>query len=88
MTLTARAEALFASRWLFVAWGLVSAALLVATSYVHPHIFGFSVFGAAALSGLLVLGTALFNWRNLVWAVVATLPTAVAFWRLSTYKWA
>jgi hypothetical protein len=76
MNVAARAEALFASRWLFVAWGLASAALLVATSYVDPYIFGLSAFGAAALSGLLVMGTALLHWRNVVLQVGLTTASA------------
>jgi hypothetical protein len=86
--LALRAKAVFASRWLYAGWGLASAALLAVAAYVDPHIFGFSAFGAAALSGLLVLGAAVLDWRSLVWALLAATPTVLAFWRLSTYKWA
>ena len=82
------AKTIFTSQWLYVGWGLASAGLLTVAAYVDPHVFGFAAFGAAALSGLLVLGAAVLNWRSLVWALVAAVPTALAFWRLSAYKWA
>ena len=82
------ARAVFASRWLYVVWCLASAVALAVASYVDPYIFGLSAFVAAALSGLIALGAAVLNWRRLPWALVAALPTALAFLRLSTYKWA
>ena len=83
-----RAKTFFANRWLYVAWCLASAAALAVASYVDPYIFGLAAFVAAALSGLIVLGAGVLNWRSLPWALVAALPTALAFLRLSTYKWA
>lgn len=82
------ARALFGNRWLYLAWGLASAAILAAASLVDPHIFGLSAFVAAAVSGLVALGAAVLNWRRLPWAILAASPTVLAFWRLSTYKWA
>lgn len=82
------ARTFFANRWLYVAWCLASAAALALASYVDPHIFGLSAFVAAAVSGLVALGAAVLNWRSLPWALVAALPTVLAFLRLSTYKWA
>lgn len=88
MERTLRAKAFFASRWLYVAWCLTSAAVLAVAAYVDPHIFGLSAFVAAALSGLVALGAAVLSWRSLPWALVAAIPTVLAFVRLSTYKWA
>lgn len=88
MEWTLHARAVFASRWLYVVWCLASAAALAVAAYVDPYIFGLSAFIAAALSGLIALGAALLNWRSLPWALVAALPTVLAFLRLSTYKWA
>ena len=88
MEFALRAKAIFASQWLYVGWGLASAGLLTVAAYIDPYVFGLSAFVAAALSGLLVLGAAVLNRRSLVWALVAAIPTALAFWRLSTYKWA
>lgn len=85
---TLRAKAFFASRRLYVVWCLASAAALGVASYADPYIFGFSAFGAAAVSGLVALGAAVLNWRSLPWALMAALPTALALLRLSTYKWA
>lgn len=67
---------------------MASAAILVAASFGDPYIFGFSAFCAAAVSGLVALGAAILNWRYLPWAFLAAIPTAVAFFRLSTYDWA
>ena len=88
MERTLHAKAFFGNRWLYVVWCLASATALAVTAYVDPHIFGLSAFVAAALSGLIALGAAVLNWRSLPWALAAAIPTALAFLRLSTYKWA
>jgi hypothetical protein len=88
MDQASRAKAIFTSRWLYMGWCLASAGLLAVAACIDPYVFGFSAFGTAALSGLLALGAAALNWRSLAWALVAATPTALAFWRLSTYKWA
>lgn len=83
-----KARAFFSNRLVYLGWASVSAAGLTMAAYIDPHVFGFAAFGAAFLSGLLILGAAILSWRNLAWAVVAAIPAALALQLLSTYRWA
>ncbi|MCB4363671.1 hypothetical protein KIH07_07990 [Hydrogenophaga taeniospiralis] len=87
-TAPAKAKALFSNRRFYLAWALVSAAGLTVARYVDPYVFGFSAFGAAFLSGFLILGAVVLSWRLWPWAVLSAIPTVLAFMLLSTYKWA
>ena len=53
-----------------------------------PYIFGFTAFGAAAVSGGFVLVSLFLRKNQFPWALLAGIPTALSFWLLSTYKWA
>jgi hypothetical protein len=87
-TAPAKAKALFSNRRFYLAWSLVSAAGLPVARYVDPYVFGFAAFGAAFLSGFLILGAVVLNGRLWPWAVLSAIPTVWAFMLLSTYKWA
>lgn len=87
-TAPAKAKALFSHRRLYLAWALVSAAVLTVAQYIDPYVFGFSAFGAAFLSGFFILGAVVLSWRLWPWAVLSAIPTVLAFMLLSTYRWA
>lgn len=87
-TAPVKAKALFSNRRFYLAWALVSGAGLSVARYVDPYVFGFSAFGAAFLSGFLILGAVVLSWRLWPWAVLSAIPTVWAFMLLSTYKWA
>lgn len=83
-----KAKALFSNWRFYFGWALVSALVLVAASYIDPYLFGLVAFGSAFVSGLLLLAAAILSWRNVIFAMAAGIPTALAFVLLSTYKWA
>lgn len=72
----------------YLSWALVSAVWLAVAQHIDPYLFGFSAFGAAFMSGLVVFGALILDWRHLHWAVLSAVPTVLAFMLLSTYKWA
>jgi hypothetical protein len=80
--------ALFGNWKLHLGWTLASAVGLLAAQRADPYLFGLAAFCAAFVSCLLVLGTMVWRGRRLHWAVLACLPTMLAFMLLSTYKWA
>ncbi|MDG5976777.1 hypothetical protein H010_16024 [Hydrogenophaga taeniospiralis CCUG 15921] len=84
----AKAKALFSHRQLYLAWAVVSAVGLTVARYIDPYVFGFSAFGAAFVSGFLILGAVVLSWRLWPWAVLSAIPTVLAFMLLSTYRWA
>jgi hypothetical protein len=87
-TALANAKVLFSNRLLYLAWALVSATELTVARYIDPYVFGFSAFGAAFLSGVLILGAVVLSRRHWHWAALSAIPTVLAFMLLSSYKWA
>lgn len=81
-------SSIFANFTLYVAWALISSALLAITCTVDPFVFGFTALGAAWLSGAFVLGALIWARRQLLWAIASAIPTVLSFMLLSTYKWA
>jgi hypothetical protein len=72
----------------YAVWLALSAALLVVAQWIDPYVFGFTAFGVAAISALLI-GIAIFHGkRSFAWACASSLPCIAAFALLSTYKWA
>ena len=78
----------FAGRAPYAAWLVLSAILLAIARATDPYVLGFSAFGAAGISGVMVVVAACFGLRSFLWALAASLPTVAAFAILSTYKWA
>jgi len=74
--------------WLYLAWLLVSTVLLAVARYTDPYVFGFAAYGTAGVSIVLISAALLFGVRPFLWAVLAAVPTVLAFVLLSTYNWA
>ena len=72
----------------YLGWLLLSAIGLAIACAVDPYIFAFAAFATAAVSALLALIAAWFGLRALGWALLAGLPSVLAFALLSTYRWA
>lgn len=78
----------FSSYRPYLAWLAVSAAALLTARATDPYVFGLVAFCAAGLSiGLLAIST-FCGARAMLWAAAGAMPTAAAFWLLSTYHWA
>ena len=78
----------FAKPLPYIVWLALSAIILVAAWAIDPYVFGFSAFGAAAISAVLATLGLCFGIRTFLWAVIAAIPTGVSFALLSTYSWA
>ena len=72
----------------YLAWLALSALGLAIARPIDPHVFGFSAFAAAFVSGALLLVSLFMGVRAVLWALAAGVPTVLAFALLSTYKWA
>jgi hypothetical protein len=72
----------------YLAWLVLSALWLAVAQSIDPYVFGFSAFGAAFVSGALTLVALFMGWRAIFCALMAWLPTVLAFALLGTYKWA
>jgi len=81
-------RALFARPVPYLVWLVTSALGLAIAQSIEPHVFGFSAFAAAFVSGALLLVSLFMGVRAVLWALVAAVPTVLAFALLSTYKWA
>jgi hypothetical protein len=81
-------RAWLAQPWPYLGWLLLSLAWLLVARAIDPYVFGFSAFGTAGISGLLLFVALWFGWRAVLAALVAAIPTVLAFALLSTYKWA
>lgn len=79
---------LFGSRRLMLLWFVASAVCLGVAYAIDPYIFGLAAFVCAVVSCGVVLGTAVFSRGQLGLALLAALPTLVAFWLLSGFRWA
>jgi hypothetical protein len=78
----------FATPHPYVAWLLVSSALLAVAWRVDPYIFGLAAFAGVGLSICLVVAAALAHPRSLALAAVAAIPSMLAMALLSTFHWA
>jgi len=83
-----RWRAAFARPWPYVGWLLVSLAWLLAARAIDPYVFGFSAFGTGGVSGVLLFVALWCGWRAVLAALLAAVPTLLAFALLTTYKWA
>ena len=81
-------RSLFARPTPYLAWLVLSAAGLAIARALDPYVFAFSAWGAALVSGALLLLALFMGWRAVVSALLAWLPTVLSFALLSTYKWA
>ena len=81
-------QRLFARVTPYLAWFVVSAIALAIGREVDPYILGATAFGAAGVSAVLGLVALFHGPRAFALALLAALPTAAAFWLLSTYHWA
>lgn len=79
---------ILASPRVYVAWLLVSSALLAVAWRVDPYIFGLAAFMGVGLSICLALAAALSHPRSLALAAVAAVPSMLALALLSTFHWA
>jgi len=78
----------FSNAWLYWTWGFVSSIGLAAAAWLDPYLFGYGVFGALLVSGILVVEAVLFHRRYLPWAVMVAIPAVVSWYVLSGYRWA
>ena len=79
---------LFARPAPYAAWFALSAIALEAGRRLDPYLLGATAFVAAALSAVLAVVALYHGPRAFAFAVLAALPTGIAFWLLSTYSWA
>ena len=78
----------FAKPLPYIVWLALSVIILIAGWATDPYVFGFSAFGAAAISGIMTILGLCFGIRTFLWSVVAAIPTGLSFALLSTYSWA
>lgn len=71
-----------------IIWLVLSTTILVTAWATDPYVFGFSAFGAAAISGAMAVLGLVFGIRTFAWSVIAAVPTVLSFAILSTYNWA
>ncbi|HQL00676.1 MAG TPA: hypothetical protein PK090_07870, partial [Smithellaceae bacterium] len=83
-----RIKIMFSSRTPYLLWALFSVILLIVGQAIDPYIFGLFVFGAAGISGLLVLIAWFLRTRRIGWALIGAIPSILALILLSTYEWA
>ena len=78
----------FRSSFPYAVWFGLSAVLLAATQRIDPYVFGFTAYGVAAISVLLIAISMFHGTRALACACASSLPCVAAFALLSTYQWA
>ena len=71
----------------YLAWLVLSAVGLLIARATDPYMLGFGAFAAAGISAALGLVALFCGWRAIATALLAAVPTVVAFALLSTYKW-
>lgn len=81
-------KATFSGSAPYLTWLLVSIAALVGAWATEPYVFGFTAFGAAFVSLVLVVVSLFMSLRSFLLATLACIPTVAAFALLSTYSWA
>ena len=72
----------------YIAWLIVSAVLVTIMSAIDPHILGFTAYGTAGVSIVLISLSLMLGMRTFLWALLSAVPTIVAFAYLYTYHWA
>ena len=83
-----RAFARFATMRPYLIWLLVSLVLLLGTRPIDPYLFGFATFVCGGISAIMLLIAVFHGPRAAASALLAAVPTALAYWLLSTYRWA
>lgn len=71
----------------YVTWLMLSTVLLTVAWYIDPYVLAFTYFGTATLSALLFVVAMLHSWRAASWALLACVPSAIAFFMLGTIRW-
>jgi hypothetical protein len=78
----------FAKRWPYISWTLISGFLLGAGYFLDPYIFAYMALGGAWVSGALVVCSLIFAHKKLLWAIISGVPAALSLMLLSTFNWA
>lgn len=72
----------------YIAWLIVSAVLVTVTSAIDPHSLGFTAYGTAGVSIVLISLSLMLGMRPFLWALLAAVPTVAAFAYLYLFHWA
>lgn len=79
---------LFSKSIIYYSWFIVSTIALVASYYIEPYLFAYTVLGSIGISIALFLVSLFFGWRRVLLALTGIIPSAIGYTIMTSINWA